>query len=48
MGITATPYKLTEYEFNNLPDDEFEVINILIPADIYSNPDFAIWIKAGV
>ena len=40
MGITATLYNLAEDEFKNLPDDEFEVINILIPSDIYSNERF--------
>ena len=46
MGITATLYKLSEDEFNNLPDDDFEVISILIPADVYSNPRFCILDKS--
>lgn len=40
MGITATLYKLSEGEFSNLPDDVFDAIDRLIPADIYSNPRF--------
>ena len=40
MGITATLYKLTEMEYNSLPDDPFESIGILIPADLHTNPEF--------
>lgn len=40
MGFTATLYALAENEYNNLPDDEIEVIGMLFPADIYSNPRF--------
>jgi len=40
MGIEATLYKLTEAEYNGLPDDEWEVISVLIPSDVYSNTNF--------
>ena len=40
MGITATLYALTSEEFDNLPTDDFEIIEVLIPVDIHSNPRF--------
>jgi len=40
MGIVSTLYKLSESEYENLPADDFDVVEKLIPPDIYDNPNF--------